>query len=90
MSSRAGVLASRLRVGMSGSMPPVAAAPYGTSSATRCARRARRRLAGYEQIEAAARAAGAPDRQLLTLRFGLAYERAVLGWFDGLPDLAGQ
>jgi DNA-binding PadR family transcriptional regulator len=45
------------------------------------------RLAGYEQIEAAARAAGAPDRQLLTLRFGLAYERAVLGWFDGLPEL---
>ena len=46
-----------------------------------------RRLAGYEQIEAAALAAGALDRQLLTLRFGLAYERAVIGWFDGLPEL---
>lgn len=45
------------------------------------------RLDGYEQIEAAALAAGAPDRRLLTLRFGLAYERAVLGWFDGLPEL---
>ena len=44
------------------------------------------RLAGYEQSEAAALAAGATDRQLATLRFGLAYERAALSWFD---DLAG-
>ena len=43
----------------------------------------RARLAGYEQTEAAALAAGATDAQLVTLRFGLAYERAVLGWFDG-------
>jgi DNA-binding PadR family transcriptional regulator len=45
------------------------------------------RLAGYEQLEAAALAAGATDRQLVTLRFGLAYERAALGWFDGLAEL---
>lgn len=45
------------------------------------------RLASYEQTEAALLAAGASTRQLATLRFGLAYERAVLGWFD---ELAGQ
>ncbi len=45
------------------------------------------RLAGYEESEQAALAAGATDRQLVTLRFGLAYERAVLGWFDGLIEL---
>lgn len=42
------------------------------------------RLASYEQTEAAALAAGATAQQLATLRFGLAYERAVLGWFDEL------
>ena len=42
------------------------------------------RLAGYEQVERAALEAGAGDHDLATLRFGLAYERAVLGWFDGL------
>ena len=40
------------------------------------------RLAGYEEVEAAALAAGASRADLATLRFGLAYERAVLGWFD--------
>lgn len=44
------------------------------------------RLASYEQTEAAALAAGASPRQLATLRFGLAYERAVLGWFDDLAQ----
>lgn len=45
------------------------------------------RLAGYEQTEAAAREMGATDRQLVTLRFGLAYERAVLTWFDEVAQL---
>lgn len=42
------------------------------------------RLASYEATERAALAADARDDQLRTLRFGLAYERAVLGWFDAL------
>src|SRR5688500_8172956 len=45
------------------------------------------RLAHYEQVEQGAREAGATDRQLVTLRFGLAYERAVLGWFDEVARL---
>lgn len=45
------------------------------------------RLAGYEELESELTAAGVPGRQLATLRFGLAYERAVLDWFDGLADL---
>lgn len=47
------------------------------------------RLARYEDIERAALDAGATDRQLVTLRFGLAYERAVLGWFDDVAGLTG-
>ncbi len=45
------------------------------------------RLAKYKQQQAAGQAAGdAADAFVLaTLDFGLAYERAVLGWFDGLP-----
>ena len=45
------------------------------------------RLATYEAQEAAALAApGDPDPfALAPLEFGLAYERAVLGWFDALP-----
>jgi hypothetical protein len=43
------------------------------------------RLAEYEEVERAALAAGASEWDLATLRFGLAYERAVLSWFDGLP-----
>ena len=42
------------------------------------------RLASYEASEAALLQLGATPQQLATLRFGLAYERAVLGWFDGL------
>ena len=46
-----------------------------------------RRLAGYVQHRAAVDAD--PDVMdayaLATLDFGLAYERAVLAWFDGLP-----
>ena len=47
------------------------------------------RLASYEQTEAALLAAGASGAQLATLRFGLAYERAVLGWFDQLAADVG-
>lgn len=47
------------------------------------------RLARYEQVEREALEAGATDAQLVTLRFGLAYERAVLGWFDEVAGLTG-
>jgi DNA-binding PadR family transcriptional regulator len=40
------------------------------------------RLAHYREVEATALAAGAGDRDLVTLRFGLRYEEAVLRWFD--------
>jgi DNA-binding PadR family transcriptional regulator len=44
------------------------------------------RLAGYEQLSAAAVSAGGADPYAMaTLQFGLAYERMVLGWFDQLP-----
>lgn len=42
----------------------------------------RSRLAGYEQVERAALEAGAGSRDLVTLRFGLRYERAVLAWLE--------
>lgn len=38
----------------------------------------------YRDQELQARAAGARDVDLVTLDFGLRYERAVLDWFDGL------
>jgi len=38
----------------------------------------------YREQERQARAAGAGDVDLLTLDFGLRYERAVLDWFDGV------
>lgn len=41
-------------------------------------------LALYESYEQAALQGGARGVQLATLRFGLAYERAVLGWCDAL------
>ena len=40
------------------------------------------RLVEYEEVERAAQEAGAGDRDLVTLRFGLRYERAVLAWLD--------
>jgi DNA-binding PadR family transcriptional regulator len=46
------------------------------------------RLEGYERQHRAAVAAGARDLEpyaLATLEFGIAYERAVLDWFDHLP-----
>ncbi|MFR9779337.1 PadR family transcriptional regulator [Micromonospora sp. MS34] len=45
------------------------------------------RLAGYEQIAAALpeEAEDVDPYSVATLRFGLAYERAVLDWFDALP-----
>ena len=51
------------------------------------------RLAGYEESCAAALAGGGqPDPYAMaTLDFGLAYERAVLAWFDQLPPaIRGQ
>lgn len=42
------------------------------------------RLARYEQLERAGLAVGGTAADLVTLRFGLAYERAVLAWFDDL------
>ena len=44
------------------------------------------RLRTYLQKRAAAQAAGAQPRDLLTLDFGIRYERAVLDWFDHLPS----
>jgi DNA-binding PadR family transcriptional regulator len=45
------------------------------------------RLAGYEKLRAAAESGTDPDPYALaTLDFGIAYERAVLGWFDRLPE----
>lgn len=41
-----------------------------------------RQLAHYREVEAAALAAGAPTGSLVTLRFGIRYETAVLAWFD--------
>lgn len=44
------------------------------------------RLADYEADEAAALASGADEPYALaTLRYGIAYERGALGWFDALP-----
>jgi DNA-binding PadR family transcriptional regulator len=45
------------------------------------------RLAGYERIRAElpADASDADPYGVATLAFGLAYERAVLDWFDALP-----
>jgi DNA-binding PadR family transcriptional regulator len=46
------------------------------------------RLAGYERehAELPSGAAEAEPYAVATLEFGLAYERAVLAWFDGLPE----
>lgn len=40
------------------------------------------RLERYRAMEHAALGQGASDRDLVTLRFGLRYEQAVLQWFD--------
>lgn len=49
------------------------------------------RLTGYEQQQAALAELREPDPYALaTLEFGLAYERAVLRWFDRLPELLGS
>lgn len=47
------------------------------------------RLAHYEALEKSARAAPADQADpypLATVRFGIAYERAALDWFEALPD----
>ncbi len=43
------------------------------------------RLKTYQDERAAAEAAGATPRDLITLDFGLRYETAILDWFDHLP-----
>jgi DNA-binding PadR family transcriptional regulator len=43
------------------------------------------RLAGYDAELAEAVRAGAGPQDLITLDFGIRYERAVLDWFDNLP-----
>jgi DNA-binding PadR family transcriptional regulator len=51
------------------------------------------RLADYERQHREAVAAGAADAApyaLATLEFGLAYERAVLEWFERLPRVVGR
>lgn len=50
------------------------------------------RLSEYEAVKAAAEGAADPDRfALATLEFGIRYERAVLEWFDALPEqIAGS
>jgi DNA-binding PadR family transcriptional regulator len=52
------------------------------------------RLAEYEQLEALGLEVGGTGRDLVTLRFGLRYERAVLAWFDEafdwLPEEGGD
>lgn len=54
-------------------------------------RRHRQRLDGYEEAWTAAEASDDVDAHALaTLSFGLAYERMVLAWFAGLPDLLGD
>ena len=42
------------------------------------------RLDSYEKAHVELVAGGADPYALATLQFGLAYEKAVLGWFDGL------
>jgi DNA-binding PadR family transcriptional regulator len=52
------------------------------------------RLQRYELLEQAALEIGGTDGDLVTLRFGLRYERAVLAWLDedveGLDALSGS
>jgi DNA-binding PadR family transcriptional regulator len=45
------------------------------------------RLASYEALAAAGQDAIPDPHQQATLGFGLAYERAVLSWFDQLPEI---
>ena len=47
------------------------------------------RLDSYEKAYAELVADGADPYALATLEFGLAYEKAVLGWFDGLAAEVG-
>lgn len=47
------------------------------------------RLGRYLEEHAAATAAGATQRDLVTLDFGIRYEKAVLAWFDDLPEELG-
>jgi DNA-binding PadR family transcriptional regulator len=50
------------------------------------------RLASYEQIDAALppEATEAEPYAIATLRFGIAYERAMLDWFDNLPPAIAE
>ena len=44
-----------------------------------------RRLEEYRALDRELAAGGVPPEQRVTLAFGIAYESAVLGWFDQLP-----
>lgn len=44
------------------------------------------RLQQYQREREAALGAGVTERDLLPLEFGIRYEKAVLEWFDHLPD----
>lgn len=48
------------------------------------------RLAYYEELRAGAAPDEADKYVLATLDFGISYERAVLGWFDGLAETLGD
>jgi DNA-binding PadR family transcriptional regulator len=44
------------------------------------------RLEDYRQLDGDLAAGGVPPEQRVTLAYGIAYESAVLGWFDNLPE----
>lgn len=45
-----------------------------------------KRLKEYRSFDRELSAGGVPSTQRLTLAFGIAYETAVLGWFERLPS----
>lgn len=44
------------------------------------------RLEAYRELDLDLARAGIPPEQRITLAYGIAYETAVLGWFDQLPE----
>ena len=44
------------------------------------------RLERYQSLDRDLKSGGVPDDQRMTLAYGIAYETAVLGWFDQLPE----
>lgn len=49
-----------------------------------------RRLEEYQTLDRGLKSGGVPAEQLVTLAYGLAYESAILGWFDRLPQSLTQ